>query len=326
MGESPKRRQTSAMLSSMNLASLANLPSRLCHSPVRDLAWTILSPPLLGDGPWTQRHPLAASRWSNEPGLLADWLHRLDEQPSMLQTWLAQHNLRRLGTYYERLWQFALCQAPDVELLAANLQIRQANQTLGELDLLLRDAEGVHHLELAVKFYLGRREGDCTRHDSWIGPGGQDRLDTKLERLCSHQLPLSADPHARAMLAQLTRGDVKSAFWLGGYLFEPWPTGCTSPAGANAEHLRGRWVRESDWQRLQALRPGARWQPLPRSSWLAPARLPDTDIWQPQAFQTWLQQSPVDQRPQLLVRLEPCEQDHWEECERLFVVGDRWPN
>ena len=42
----------------------------------------------------------------------------------------------------ERLWQFALCQAPDIDLLVANLPIRQGSHTLGELDLLLRDRDG----------------------------------------------------------------------------------------------------------------------------------------------------------------------------------------
>jgi len=320
-----KRQQTLSYAQGMTLASLADFPSRLRHPQVRDLAWAILSPPLLGEGPWCQRHPLSASRWSSEPGLLADWLLRLDEQPSALQTWLAQNNLRRLGTYYERLWQFALCQAPDVELLIANLPIRQANHTLGELDLLLRDAQGVHHLELAVKFYLGLGEGDCTRHDHWIGPGCQDRLDTKLQRLCNHQLPLSADPRARAVLAELTCSDVTSALWLGGYLFEPWPDGCASPAGANPSHLRGRWLRVADWPAFHAARPNHHWQPLPRSAWLSPARLAEADIWPPATLDAWLRQTSLEQRPQLLVHLQPGREGHWEECERLFLVADSWP-
>ncbi|WP_369603937.1 DUF1853 family protein, partial [Klebsiella quasipneumoniae] len=40
------------------------------------------------------------------------------------------------------------------ELLAANLPIRRAGHTLGELDMLIRDRDGVHHLELAIKLYL----------------------------------------------------------------------------------------------------------------------------------------------------------------------------
>ncbi|MDC6690029.1 DUF1853 family protein, partial [Leclercia adecarboxylata] len=68
----------------MNLCSLADLPNRLQHPQVRDLAWTVLSPPLLSEAPQYQRHPLSASRWNSEPGLLADWLLRQDAEPSIL--------------------------------------------------------------------------------------------------------------------------------------------------------------------------------------------------------------------------------------------------
>ena len=139
----------------MNLTSLADLPGRLQHPQVRDLAWTILSPALLEQAPWQQRHPLAASCWNGNPGLLADWLLLLDADAALLEAWLARRSVRRLGLYYEQLWQFVLAQTPDIQLLATNLPIRDGGQTLGELDLLFRDREGVHHLELAVKFYLG---------------------------------------------------------------------------------------------------------------------------------------------------------------------------
>ncbi|CAM5307721.1 hypothetical protein SSTU70S_03703 [Stutzerimonas stutzeri] len=120
---------------------------------------------------------------------------RQDRDPSALHGWLASRSIRRLGLYYERLWQFVLCQVPDVELLAANLPIRQAGHTLGELDLLLRAAEGVHHLELAVKFYLGLDQTEGHRHDHWFGPGSLDRLDLKLAHLRKHRLPLAgAEP------------------------------------------------------------------------------------------------------------------------------------
>lgn len=309
----------------MNLASLADLSTRLCQPYVRDLAWTVLSPPLLAQVPCIQRHPLAASCWSSKPGMLADWLLRLDQQPAGLEAWLSQHSTRRLGTYYERLWQFALCNAPDVELLAANLPIRQAGLTLGEMDLLLRDAEGVHHLEMAVKFYLGPDAGDCTRLAHWLGPNSQDRLDIKVSRLCSHQLPLSATPEARAVLAELTCSEVTSALWLGGYLFDSWPNGGTAPAGAHPDRLLGHWIRLRDWPGFKASRQQAHWQPLPRSAWLAPARLDAADVWPTPMLDAWLQDSPVEQGARLLVRVEPGADGAWHEHERLFLVADHWP-
>ena len=309
----------------MSLPPLADLLPRLVHPQVRDLAWVLLSPPLLSDTPSAQRHPLTASRWAERPGELADWLLLLDTRPIVLQAWLAQHSIRRLGLYYERLWQFALCQAPDIDLLVANLPIRQDGHTLGELDLILRDAEGVHHLELAVKFYLGLDDGDRTRHDHWLGPGSHDRLDIKLRRLCEHQLQLSSSPHARSLLCELTCCEINSALWLGGYLFQPWPSGCEPPAGADSSHLYGKWLRHCDWRGFADSNHDAHWQPLPRHAWLSSARLASSEIWQPADFDSWVADADSQRQAKLLVRLEPDMNNFWLERERLFLVPDAWP-
>lgn len=309
----------------MNLYCLADLPARLTHPQVRDLAWALLSPPLLCDAPWPQRHPLAASRWNRHPGELADWLLQQDRHAPVLQAWLAQASIRRLGLYYERLWQYALHHAPDVQLLVANLPIRRQGRTLGELDLLLRDADGVHHVELAVKFYLGLDSGNCSQYDHWLGPGSHDRLDIKLARLCQHQLPLAGGAQARAVLAELTCCQVVSSLWLGGYLFHPWPVGCQSPAGANPRHLQGRWLRRSDWPLFCDGEPAGHWQPLPRATWLAPARLASDELWPHSAFASWLDELPARHPAQLLARLERGGDGEWRERERLFMVADTWP-
>ncbi len=326
MGETANQRQTNlGYAAGMSIPSLYDLPARLLDPQVRDLAWAIVSPPLLDGGPWAQRHPLAASRWLAQPELLADWLLRQDDDPSALHGWLASRSIRRLGLYYERLWQFALCQVPDVELLAANLPIRQAGHTLGELDLLLRDAEGVHHLELAVKFYLGLDRAEGHRHDHWLGPGSLDRLDLKLAHLREHQLPLAGAEPATALLRELTCQPVRSSFWLGGYLFRPWPSGCAQPADCNPQHLHGRWLREAQWPDLMHSQPTAHWQPLARQRWLAPARIDAEQLWTAADFAAWLASAPVATQPRLLVRLE-ADANAWVEQERLFLVGDDWPN
>lgn len=309
----------------MSLCSLADLPNRLQHPQVRDLAWTILSPSLLSEAPRCQRNPLAASRWNNEPGLLADWLLRQDAEPSILHAWLSLHSTRRLGLYYERLWQYALSQAPDVQLLAANLPIRQNGSTLGELDLLFCDAQGVHHLELAVKFYLGLASDDGSQHSHWLGPGSHDRLDLKLAHMCQHQLPLCTQPATLAVLAELTGRPVQSSFWLGGYLFQPWPQSCTPPLGANPHHLHGRWVRQADWPIYEAEKPGAVWQPIERGAWLAAARVAAAQRWDASSFADWLASGPAATRAQLLARLEPDASGVWLEQERVFLVADDWP-
>lgn len=326
MGESGKWQQTNlGYAACMNLPDLTDLLANLSHPHVRDLAWTLLSPPLLSDAPAPQRHPLTASRWGARPDELAAWLRLLDVQPAILEAWLAQRSIRRLGLYYERLWQFALGQAPDIDLLVANLPVRQGGQTLGELDLLLRDEEGVHHLELAVKFYLGLGD-DSSAHDRWLGPGSHDRLDIKLQRLCEHQLALPSTPAAQELLSELTCCEITSALWLGGYLFQPMPHGCEPPAGANPRHLEGYWLRHHDWPGPPGHDQYRHWQPLPRPAWLAPARLRHEAIWSGAEFDKWLDEVAGQRQAKLLVRLEPDANGNWLEQERLFLVPDGWPS
>ncbi|MHA6494452.1 DUF1853 family protein [Pseudomonas borbori] len=305
--------------------SLAELPDQLHTAAVRDLAWVLLSPPLLSVTPQPQRHPLQASRWSHTPGLLADWLLQLDGDSGELDTWLAQRSVRRLGLYYERLWQFALRAAPDVHILAANLPVRRGGHTLGELDLLLRDEQGVHHLELAIKLYLGPAQGGGEQPARWLGPGSHDRLDIKLAHLDQHQLPLSASVDARPLLAELDIHSAQPALWLGGYLFYPWACGSAAPHGANPQHLRGHWLHRRDWPLFAAQRGEGYWQPLQRHAWLAAARIEPQDLWPTAQLDAWLTTLPAHANAQLLVRLVEGPAGKWFETERVFLVSDLWP-
>ena len=296
MGESWKWQQTNlGYAACMNLPCLGDLLPSLQHSAVRDLAWALLSPPLLSEAPAPQRHPLTASRWAEQPDELADWLRLLDTQPGVLDAWLAQRSVRRQGGH-----------------------------TLGELDLLLRDREGVHHLELAVKFYLGQ-DGDSARHDRWLGPGSHDRLDIKLRRLCEHQLRLPSEPAAQLLLSELTCAQINSALWLGGYLFRPLASRCSAPVGADPRHLGGRWLRHPDWASFAGHDDRATWQPLPRHAWLAPAQMPLDDVWKRADFDRWLSEVESQHKAKMLVRLEPQANGTWIEQERLFLVPSAWP-
>ncbi|VVP67107.1 hypothetical protein PS910_00144 [Pseudomonas fluorescens] len=306
-------------------AELSQLPRQLRQAPVRDLAWVILAPPMLQQTPWPQRHPLAGSDWVTDLGRLRDWLQALDRDSGALRQWLAGITSHRLGLYYERLWQFALQQAPGVELLAANLPIRNGGHTLGELDIVMRDGEGVHHLELAVKFYLGPSAGDGTDAGNWLGPGCHDRLGLKLAHLAGHQLPISARLEGRQALAGLEIDAAHAHLWLGGYLFYPWAGPVQPPTGASPEHLRGRWLHRRDWETCRAQAGFAHWRPLPRHAWLAPARVSAADRCTGAQLDEHIQALPEDFRAQLLVRLEEASDGDWQEAERLFLVADGWP-
>lgn len=332
MGDARATRQTatgraaSGYARRMNpFAELLPMLAGLRQPAVRDLAWTLLSPPLLEtlDG-LRPRHPLSACAWAARPQGLADWLHELDRRPqSLLEKIPAAHG-NRLGRYYEQLWQYALDQAPGIRLLAANLVIREHGRTLGELDLLLEDDEGLQHIELAVKFYLGPARSDGDDAAAWLGPGRLDRLDLKLEHLREHQLRLTRLPAAQARLRALSGLPVQASPWLAGYLFYPWHVPCHPPRGSAAQHLRGLWLRRRDWPDWQATQPGC-WQPLPRMGWLAPASCTATDCWDAARLATWLAELPLDAAPRMLVQLLPGHDERWQEHARLFLVDDHWP-
>ena len=207
--------------------------------------------------------------------------------------------------------------------MAAGLPVRQAGQTLGELDLLLRDDEGTHHLELAIKLYLGPEQAAGDDADNWLGPASEDRLGLKLEHLRRHQLPLASTPAGRQALAALTEEAPRSAAWLAGYLFYPWAQACAAPVGSAQGHLRGRWLHRRDWHQLGGAT--RHWQMLPRQRWLAPARLEQAEVWDEATLENWLDQLAAEAPAQLLVRLEQCGKNDWQERERVFLVSDDWP-
>ncbi|REH39009.1 uncharacterized protein DUF1853 [Paraperlucidibaca baekdonensis] len=238
---------------------------------VRDLAWLIGTPPLLtpsiagetGASPTASTKDLSAFRDVHWPSsaffseLLHDTtplLHALDADPAALIAHSENSRDFRLGVYVERLLGFWLAHPdnPRYASVAANIPVRDQGVTLGEMDYLVRSkADGtLLHLELAVKFYLGRPEPHPNQQ--WLGPGLHDRLDIKRDHLCRHQLALSQQPVARAAIAQrlnelgelpLADAPIARACWLKGRLFHAadaqWHA--ADPAHGNPDALRGQW-------------------------------------------------------------------------------------
>ena len=141
----------------------------LTHPWVRDLAWLLHAPDLVATA-YAGRPTLAELGLENSACRQA-WLRELDMAPERLEPYLGECP-RRLGLYHERLWHALLDLAPATRLLATNLVLHAHGRTLGELDLLYVDAQGRPvHLELAIKYYLGLRDGPGDARDParWIG-------------------------------------------------------------------------------------------------------------------------------------------------------------
>ena len=204
-----------------------------------ELRWSLLGPDLLAEPElplfhWPATHRQAVDEMVAPPEPMA----------------------RRLGRRFEQHWQHGLSQWARASVLGTGIQVRAAGRTIGELDLLMQHAGVVWHLELAVKFYrcIRGRSGDAW--SDWIGPGGRDRLDLKLHRMRTHQVPLGTTEPARAELDRLgLPHPTRSAAVLRGLRFADWR--------APRSDAAGRWCRAAE---LEDALPTARL--LTRSAWL----------------------------------------------------------
>ena len=281
---------------------------------VRDLAWTLSSPPLL------QRCDNGV-RWLDTGWFeqITDQYRRtlreLDRHPQALKQLINSQKDRRLGNYFETLWRYWLMTGERYRLLYANLQLRTGERTLGEFDFLVKDTQTgkTLHWEVAVKFYLG--SGDTTQPDNWWGPARRDRLDIKTQRLLDHQGSLSQRPEAQALFSELGLQVDETWLILKGRLYYPAGAQTTPPEGRHPDHLQGFWVHQCALTELE----GSDWLPLDRHQWLAPVHNvdPASCVATAALAGKWAQQRL--QRPVCIARISD-----GQEVQRGFVVPDDW--
>lgn len=201
----------------------------------------------------------------------------IDAMPAaLLEPALGQ---RRSGRYFEALVVALVNADPRLELLAHDLQVRDAQRTVGAFDVLLRRAGSseVTHLELAFKQYL-LRGGDSEQAAHWVGPRGRDRLDRKTRHMQGHQLRLGATDAGRVALEAMGIDKVTPRALMAGRLFihrDEFQAGWRPPLPpicSDTPEL-GWWCTGQD---LEALRDStASWRVLPPSYAIAPLNADD---------------------------------------------------
>lgn len=298
----------------------ARWPS-LRNPHVRALAWLLDAPDLLDPiaphwgGKIASLRPAAADD-------ARDWLLGLDADPSALDEYLGVHRFTRLGRYAENLlaWYFR----HQGSLVAHGLQVRSGKEeTVGEFDFLLRQGEGLVHWEFATKFYLLNSSDPALagvqQADYFVGPNLADTLGRKIRKILERQLKLGGHPAAQALLPQPL---VNAQALLRGWLF--YRRGEQPPlqaVGVSAAHCRGWWCT---LQELEAHVSGPA-AILPRIAWLAPARLPETQLLSVDALRAALAGMFGSDRMPVMVASLASQDGEWVETERGFVVPDEWP-
>lgn len=283
------------------------------HPAVRDLAWSLGSPPLLvcrdGEAHW----PEPAWYRDIQAGFHTHLL-QLDRSPGPLLKQLARRPDRRLGTCFERLWHYWLTHNPRYRLLVANLPVRQGGTTLGEFDLIVedRDTGKTLHWEIALKFYLGL--GDTADAANWCGPARHDRLAIKTRHLLQHQSRLSRQPEARALLSARDLHIDETRVILKGRLFYPAGARLPGPSGCCAAHLRGGWLHAGHLER----QPARHWLVLEKQQWLAPLLKPSGTLLSTPALAEWWHNNTHRQPVCAATFSDSRESGRW------FIVPDDW--
>lgn len=311
----------------------------LTDPAVRDLAWLLFSPHLLRAQ--LPQAPLAEP-WAHrtEAQAAAQWLMRLDDDPTPLRAILEASRPSRLGRYAEILLGWFLEHGPAPRLVAANVPLRSAGRTLGECDFLVETLDGRRlHWELAVKCYLHTGSPRATLAD-FVGPNLRDRLDRKLAHLLDHQLRLSE----REEFASLGfAGPWCARMFVKGWLFYRAGVRLNDPPALAPGHARGWWVMRSEWPAFAAQQAVDGWSVLPRLTWLAPRRIAAADVVRvemsshsdtfanrtsitpPVDSETLLTHLPRPDEPAMVAAFAADSASGYVERSRGFIVPDDWP-
>jgi len=305
------------------MPALEDEGASLHHPWVRDLAWLLHAPDIIESA--HPGRPTLEELGLGDAACRKTWLHALDAEPQRLVPYIGATPPRRLGHYHERLWHALLDLAPATRLLATNIMIHEAGRTLGELDVIYTDAQGHPvHLELAIKYYLGLREGPGDeRHPArWIGPGCADSLARKHYHTRHHQLPLAHHPRSMACLNALgiDPSSLHQRSAMLGMLFYPWPGAIAAPHPARTTATHGNWLAWQDWPVLRDhLAAGTLGAPLHKPHWLA---LPEVETYRPLArLEAELEMHFTDTSAPRQYHLQAPDGTQ----RRVFIVPDDWP-
>lgn len=271
-------------------------PGLTATQAINDLVWTLSSPSLVVDD-------LAVSQIMLEPGLV---------KGGDLLDFLAARPVRRVGRYFENLLAFWLEYVRGVEMIGQGIQIRDGKKTVGELDFLFRDEDGLlNHWEAAVKFflYLPNNIGS-----NFPGPNASDNFELKTDKLFTQQLTVSETHYPDI--------EIRRAFVRGQIFYHPSIGQPDSlPERLAPDHLRGHWIRHSqlDWLEDLGRTTG---HIAHKPFWFTP--LADSEPLRMTELRKELKHHfAVASHPVMVCVLN---QTGDSEVDRVFVVPDTWPD
>lgn len=298
----------------MDAKTTDNLISQLNTPAIRHLAWLCRAPQLL-------HSPLTFEPARYLPEDLNSKFSAWDCSPDAAPALLREAPQKRLGFYFERLYQVLLEDLLGWNILLQNRQIQSNGRTIGELDFVVhnRADNRIEHHEIAIKYYLG--VPDLHGKTLWYGPNATDRLDLKTDRMLRQQSQRTQLPEARTLMAEANiTGPVTPRIFMPGYLFYPADQQVTVPDYVPANHLRGRWRYLSQLKSSDI----AGWVVLNKPHWIGSWR--QSEAPESEEVSSALNKIERHAMPLLFANLErDSSTGLWQETDRIFVVPDNWP-
>ena len=222
-----------------------------------------------------------------------------DFDPTKLDNIFFDRKPHQVGRYFEALIEFWLTEIRQAEMVERGLQVQDEVRTLGELDFVFRDEDGIlTHWETAVKFYL-HQEGE------FIGPNAADTLERKFNHLTDHQIQLG-----QTAIPEIQKSEL---FVKGRLYYHPSdPTPDPLPEYVGTDHLRGTWIHVSE---LDWLEENQGYQTLDKPHWFTGSVLKEA-LSASETREFLAQHFQSSGHP---VHLMDSEQNP------VFVVCDKWP-
>lgn len=158
----------------------------------------------------------------------------------------------RLGHQVEYIFKQLLEHSRAYEIVAHNIQVKNGNDTVGELDFILRDVrfresitapKSLRHIELTYKFYVLDPLISEPIH-RLMGPNRCDMFFTKMEKTRDKQLPLVYTEDGRKTLKAINvhPKDLYQQTYFVGQLFIPYNSKTPSIRPLNTDCIVGYWL------------------------------------------------------------------------------------
>ncbi|GAF59183.1 hypothetical protein JCM18902_2020 [Psychrobacter sp. JCM 18902] len=197
---------------------------------VRDLAYVLACPNVLTEwldvAPHQNTHTVSvhsAHFWQQQFAAYQQRLKELDSTnayQALTRYLLMRPSPNRLGFHFEGLLSFWLedgfaRKLHPYETLASNVQLYNAKQTTGELDLILYNhgENLVEHWELAIKFFMGSAP---FAPENWVGINSNDNLQRKMTHMQTKQFRtvwVDTEKHGQVKIDK-RYGIIKGRFFL----------------------------------------------------------------------------------------------------------------